>query len=189
MHHHIRAFSVASHAGKAYEVRSPISTEFGTAGPSRLAAVSQDSGRLPGTHGTPARDEQEKRDPDLGASAMREKRALTRKALLSMRRSRARVGPARCRFGREAGAHLKPLLSMQSGTFRGNWFGLPLSRESRSGAPQLGTGTSSGGSITTSPGSGTSARLNPRLTKTNRCMAEGRRAFLERFAEIYGSAG
>jgi hypothetical protein len=27
------------------------------------------------------------------------------------------------------------------------------------------------------------------LRKVNRCMAEGRKAFLERFAEIYGSAG
>jgi hypothetical protein len=34
----------------------------------------------------------------------------------------------------------------------------------------------------------TSARLNRRLTKVNRCMAEGRKAFLERFAEIYGGS-
>jgi hypothetical protein len=64
-----------------------------------------------------------------------------------------------------------------------------LSRESSIGAPQVGTGTSSGGSITTSPGSGTSARLNRRLTNLNNCMAEGRKAFLTRFAELYGFAG
>jgi hypothetical protein len=27
------------------------------------------------------------------------------------------------------------------------------------------------------------------FTKVNRCMAEGRKAFLTRFAELYGSAG
>jgi hypothetical protein len=55
---------------------------------------------------------------------------------------------------------------------------------------QLGIDTSSGGSHSSSAGSRAgAARPNRRLTKVNRCMAEGRKAFLERFAAIYGGAG
>jgi hypothetical protein len=85
MHHHIRALSVASHARKAYEVRSPISTEFGTAGAARLAAPfagqrSSPSARTGGLLGTSRRSG----TLGLGASEMREKQECKIRPLLSM---------------------------------------------------------------------------------------------------------